>query len=121
MERGILDLQKEVVHEVLEYLGDDIRPNRKLRFDSSDSLVVPTMPPTMVGVCKILQLHYVLKVSVMLEKSGAEKLPINFPITIATCPFRIPNSNKQPIIDYGKNLHFFLPFPSSILIQNITI
>ncbi len=24
-----------------------------------------------------------------------------FPITIATCPFRIPNSNKQPVIDYN--------------------
>ena len=36
-----------------------------------------------------------------MDKSG-EDLHINFPLTIATCPFRIPNSNKQPIIEYGK-------------------
>ena len=42
-----------------------------------------------------------------LEKSG-EDLHINFPITIATCPFRIPNSSKQPTIDYGMWLRMVL-------------
>lgn len=40
------------------------------------------------------------QVWIELEKSG-EDLHLNFPLTIATCPFRIPNSNKQPILDYG--------------------
>lgn len=30
-------------------------------------------------------------------------MQMNFPLTVATCPFRIPNSSKQPIIDYGKS------------------
>ncbi|GFU93446.1 arrestin_C domain-containing protein [Trichonephila clavipes] len=34
-----------------------------------------------------------------MEKSG-DDLHMNFPITIATCPFRIPNSNQQPKIEY---------------------
>ncbi|KAI2811243.1 hypothetical protein BLOT_002416 [Blomia tropicalis] len=99
IERGVLGLNKENVHTVLEYHGDDVPPNQKFRFDSKDSLVVPIMPPTLVGLCKLLQIYYVLKVWIELEKSG-EDLHINFPITIATCPFRIPNSNKQPNIDY---------------------
>lgn len=38
-----------------------------------------------------------------LEKSGeGESLNMHFPITIATVPFRIPNSNQQPVIQYGK-------------------
>lgn len=42
-----------------------------------------------------------MQVWVELEKSG-EDLHMNFPITIATCPFRIPNSTQQPLISYGK-------------------
>ncbi|KPM02670.1 hypothetical protein QR98_0010870 [Sarcoptes scabiei] len=34
-----------------------------------------------------------------MEKSN-DDLHLNFPLTIATCPFRIPNTNVQPIIDY---------------------
>lgn len=95
----MLGLNKEVVHTVLEYQGEDVAPNQKFRFDSTDGLVVPVMPPTIMGLSKLLQIYYVLKVWVELEKSG-ENLHLIFPITIATCPFRIPNSNKQPVIDY---------------------
>lgn len=31
-----------------------------------------------------------------------EVVQINFPVTIGTVPFRIPNSNKTPKIKYGK-------------------
>lgn len=34
-----------------------------------------------------------------MEKSG-EDLHMSFPVTIATCPFRIPNSPQQPVISY---------------------
>ncbi|CAG7731937.1 unnamed protein product, partial [Allacma fusca] len=37
-------------------------------------------------------------VNVELEKS--DDLHMHFPITIATVPFRIPNSNQQPVIQY---------------------
>ncbi|GFR04117.1 arrestin_C domain-containing protein [Trichonephila clavata] len=92
-------MTKEVNHTVLEYRGDPISPNTRSKFDSSSSLVVPVMPPTLIGVCRLLQIYYVLKVWVEMEKSG-DDLHMNFPITIATCPFRIPNSNQQPKIEY---------------------
>lgn len=43
---------------------------------------------------------YKLKACLEFEKTG-DDLQITFPITIATVPFRIPNSNLQPIIGYG--------------------
>lgn len=45
------------------------------------------------------------------EKSG-DDLQINFPIVIGTVPFRIPNSNLQPILGYGKS---YLSFSLNIL------
>jgi hypothetical protein len=30
---------------------------------------------------------------------------MTFPLTIATCPFRIPNSNQQPFIEYGMKFY----------------
>ncbi|KAH9423468.1 hypothetical protein DERP_003747 [Dermatophagoides pteronyssinus] len=99
IERGVLGLSKELTHTVLEYLGEDVQPAQKFRFDSTDSLVVPVMPPTLLNICKLLQIYYILTVWIEMEKSN-DDLHLNFPITIATCPFRIPNSNKQPIIDY---------------------
>jgi hypothetical protein len=41
------------------------------------------------------------QVNLEFEKSG-DDLQMHFPITIATVPFRIPNSNQQPNIHYGK-------------------
>ncbi|RWS27592.1 vitellogenin-3-like protein [Leptotrombidium deliense] len=99
IERGVLGLNKETSHTVLEYRGDVIEPHTRSRFDSSNSLVVPVMPPSLVGICRLLQIYYVLKVWIEMEKSG-DDLHMNFPITIATCPFRIPNAKQQPIIGY---------------------
>jgi len=44
------------------------------------------------------------QVSVELGQIGKsmEDLHMHFPITIATVPFRIPNSNQPPAIRYGK-------------------
>lgn len=100
IDRGVLGVNKEASHTVLEYRGDQIQPHTRHKFDSSNSLVVPVMPPTLVGVCRLLQMYYVLKVWVEMEKSG-DDLVMNFPITIATCPFRIPNSKQEPNIDYA--------------------
>ncbi|XP_023232199.1 arrestin domain-containing protein 2-like isoform X2 [Centruroides sculpturatus] len=99
IDRGVLGINKEVNRTVLEYKGDAIHPHTRSKFDSSNSLVVPVMPPTLMGVCRLLQIYYFLKVWVELEKSG-DDLHMNFPITIATCPFRIPNSNQQPKLEY---------------------
>nr|CAD7604225.1 unnamed protein product [Timema genevievae] len=99
IDRGVLGVNKELQHLILEYRGDAIRPNSRSKWDSAQSLVVPVMPPTLVGVCRLLQIYYVLKVNLEFEKSG-DDLQMHFPITIATVPFRIPNSNQQPVVHY---------------------
>lgn len=48
----------------------------------------------------ILILNLGFQVNLEFEKSG-DDLQMHFPITIATVPFRIPNSNQQPSIHYG--------------------
>jgi len=48
----------------------------------------------------ILILNLGFQVNLEFEKSG-DDLQMHFPITIATVPFRIPNSNQQPNIHYG--------------------
>ena len=59
IERG---LNKESTHTVLEYRGDIITPQTISKYDSSQSLVVPVMPPTLKDVCRLLHIYYVLKV-----------------------------------------------------------
>ncbi len=70
-------MNKDVVHTVLEYQGENVAPNQKFRFDSSDSLVVPVMPPTIIGLSKLLQIFYSLKVCLMLLLAD-DKLPSFF-------------------------------------------
>jgi len=62
IERGVVTLNKEVNHTILEYCGDLISPHTRTRFDSANGLILPTMPPTMSGICRLLQVYYVLKV-----------------------------------------------------------
>lgn len=69
IERGVLGLSKELTHTVLEYLGEDVQPAQKFRFDSTDSLVVPVMPPTLLNICKLLQIYYILTVSLFINQS----------------------------------------------------
>lgn len=67
IERGVLGLNKELNHVVLEYHGDPIQPMSKSKFDSSQSLIVPVMPPTLNGVCRLLSIYYVLKVRLIIN------------------------------------------------------
>lgn len=63
------------------------------------------MPTTLVGICRLAQIYYVLTVS--LDSNKEEDLvQVVFPVTVATVPFRIPNSNKTPQIKYGKQSSF---------------
>ncbi|ROT60734.1 Arrestin domain-containing protein 3 [Penaeus vannamei] len=100
IDRGVLGVTKDIQHPVLEYTGDPVPAGTRWKFDSSHSLVVPVMPPTLVGVCRLMQIYYVLKVNIQMSRSG-EDLHMHFPITIATVPFRIPNSTHQPNITYS--------------------
>lgn len=101
IERGPITLSKDVCHTILEYHGEPILAHTRSKFDSSSGLVVPVMPPTMKGACRLLHIYYMLKVWIEMESSG-EVLHMNFPLTIATSPFRIPNSPHQPIVSYGQ-------------------
>lgn len=93
---------------VLEYRGDEIGVDCRSKFDSSNSLIIPTMPPSIdANVCRLMSISYALKVWIESDKSNNEILKVNFPIVIATSPFRIPNSLTQPIIEYGEIFIYF--------------
>ncbi|XP_071442765.1 arrestin domain-containing protein 2-like [Hetaerina americana] len=99
VERGVLGVGKELERLSLEYRGEPVVPGTRAVWDSAPHLIVPIMPPTLLGVCRLMQIYYVLKVNLEFEKSG-EDLHMHFPVTIATVPFRIPNSKQQPTITY---------------------
>jgi Arrestin (or S-antigen), C-terminal domain len=99
VERGVLGVTKENECLVFEHKGEVVGTNEKQ--DTCTNLKIPTLPPTMMAVCRLVQIYYTLTASLEFEKSG-DDLQINFPITIATVPFRIPNSNLQPILGYGE-------------------
>lgn len=62
--KGALGLGKEVNHQVLEYQGPAAMPGTSRVFhDIQQHLQVPPVPPTLTGVCKLLEIYYVLKVS----------------------------------------------------------
>ncbi|KAK2187124.1 hypothetical protein NP493_177g00000 [Ridgeia piscesae] len=97
--KGVLGLTKETQHEVWEARGQAVRPHTTESFhDFYKNLQVPVMPATLVDVCKVIDIYYILRVSLGLEKSG-ERLGMEFPIDIGTMPFRIPNS-PAPTIRY---------------------
>ena len=60
--RGVLGASKELQFVVLEYRGDPVQPGLRSKFDSSQSLVLPSMPTTLVGVCRLINIYYVLHV-----------------------------------------------------------
>ncbi|KAK7588159.1 hypothetical protein V9T40_005404 [Parthenolecanium corni] len=97
--RGVLGMSREINHLILELTGDAVKPNTQTKWDSADSLVVPIMPPSLLGICKLIHIYYVLRVSLEFE-SKDDDIQMHFPLTIATVPFRIPNSNNQPSVYY---------------------
>ncbi|XP_014210809.1 arrestin domain-containing protein 3-like [Copidosoma floridanum] len=98
IERGVLGASKEIQKVVMEYKGEPVVPGTAVQWDSSRKMILPICPPSLLGVCRLIRIYYVLKVSVQLEKSG-EDMQMYFPITVATVPFRIPNL-PHPKIKY---------------------
>lgn len=77
-----------------------MKPRTRTKWDSSNSLVLPPMPTTLVSICRFAQIYYVLTAS--LDSCKEEDIvQVIFPVTIGTVPFRIPNTNKTPQIKYG--------------------
>ena len=64
IERGVLGLSKEIQHLVLEYRGEPVPPDTRTHWDSAQSLILPVMPPSIVGVCRLMHIYYVLKVNI---------------------------------------------------------
>lgn len=62
IDRGMLGVTKELQHSVLEYRGEEVGPHSHRNWDSGGTLRLPVMPPSLVGVCRLLQIYYVLKV-----------------------------------------------------------
>ncbi|RUS88856.1 hypothetical protein EGW08_003401 [Elysia chlorotica] len=98
--KGVLGLSKEVRHTVLEVCSDKVPAHDSSRLDElAGRLVVPVTPPTMVEVCGLVQIYYTLKLYMETSKGKGDSAEINFPITIATVPYRLPNS-PSPDIHY---------------------
>jgi len=62
IDRGVLGVEKELSHTIMDYRGAPVVPHTRTKWDSQQNLVVPTMPPTLVGVCRLIQIYYLLKV-----------------------------------------------------------
>ncbi|KAJ1371052.1 hypothetical protein KIN20_032922 [Parelaphostrongylus tenuis] len=60
---------------------------------------LPVVPPTLVGVCRLLQIYYILRICLTDDK-GSECLHLEFPFTVATVPYRIPTAPQPPLMDY---------------------
>ncbi|XP_017774477.1 PREDICTED: arrestin domain-containing protein 3-like [Nicrophorus vespilloides] len=99
IDRGVLGVSKDLKHLVFEYRGSQVKPNSRTKWDSQSSLVIPPMPTTLVGICRLAQIYYVLTVSLDSTKE-TDLVQLSFPITVATVPFRIPNTNKTPSVRY---------------------
>ncbi|KAJ8956100.1 hypothetical protein NQ318_016553 [Aromia moschata] len=99
IDRGVLGVSKDMKHLVFEYGGCHVKPHTRSKWDSSNCLVIPPMPTTIVHICRLVQIYYLLTVYLDTDKDY-DILQVSCPITIGTVPFRIPNSNKTPIVKY---------------------
>ncbi|KAL5020945.1 hypothetical protein ScPMuIL_000100 [Solemya velum] len=96
--KGVLGLNKDISHKVWEHRTDPVSPHKTMKYeDLQERLQVPVMPPTLLNVCSLVQVYYTLKVVLVMEKAG-EALDLEFPITIATVPFRIPNAPTPELL-----------------------
>jgi len=63
MNKGVLGVMKTVSHKVWEYQAAPVRPHHTARQDRlQEDLQLPPIPPTLLDVCGLIQIHYVLKV-----------------------------------------------------------
>ena len=101
--KGVLAATKSVEHKVLEYISEPIQPKTKVDFsDCSDKLELPVLPPTLVNVCRCIEITYSLKVTISRKKVDSADIEVDFPFTVATVPYRTP-SKPMPQITYGND------------------
>lgn len=89
-------MTKEVQHLVLEYTSDEMNTDEE--FELTTSHCLPILPPSIVGVSRLLQLYYTMTVCLDFGRSGQD-LQMLFPIQIGTRPYTGgPNDYR---IEYG--------------------
>ncbi|KJH48238.1 arrestin domain protein [Dictyocaulus viviparus] len=100
IDKGVLGESKTLTSVVFEHKSSAITPNNEGKYDSSieQSIRLPVVPPTLIGICRLLQIYYILRICLVDEK-GSECLHLEFPLTVATVPYRIPNAPPPPV-DY---------------------
>ncbi|VDL66215.1 unnamed protein product [Nippostrongylus brasiliensis] len=106
IDKGVLGESKMLTCIVFDHRSPTITPNSQGKYDSTleQPIRLPVVPPTLIGVCRLIQIYYVLSICLVDEK-GNESLHIEFPLTVATVPYRIPNA-PQPPMEYGKKTVF---------------
>nr|CDQ03298.1 BMA-ARRD-6 [Brugia malayi] len=88
---------KQIDCVVLESKTLPVEPYTQGKFDTAQlqSFVIPVVPPTLIGVCRLLQIFY----ACIEDEKGNETLQMEFPLTIATLPF-LKATMPKPILDY---------------------
>ncbi|XP_014661819.1 PREDICTED: uncharacterized protein LOC106804925 [Priapulus caudatus] len=100
IDRGVLGLNKDALHTVMEFRGPNVGPISRYRFDDYDQLQLPIVPPTLSSdICRLIQISYSLKICMTMEESG-DDMHMEFPIVVATMPYRVPSATP-PAAYYG--------------------
>ncbi|KAL3098417.1 hypothetical protein niasHS_003770 [Heterodera schachtii] len=120
IDRGVIGTvadAKNIQSTAFEWRSFPIGEHSQFRLDAGQepSLKIPVLPPTMVGFCRLLQLYYVLRLHVegasrkmsvpkappspaaSLADAGSAALEMDFPLTIATVPFRPGHSQLYSV------------------------
>ncbi|VDN60439.1 unnamed protein product [Dracunculus medinensis] len=100
IDRGAIGENKSIDCTVFEYRSASVLPHSQGKYDSAleQPLYIPTVPSTLVGVCRLIQIFYIYKVCLEDEK-GNESLQMEFPLTIGTLPYNDVKSSRH-FIDY---------------------
>lgn len=84
---------------VLEYTSDEMSPDEEFELITSHCL--PILPPSLVGVSRLIQLYYTMTVCLDFERSGQD-LQMLFPIKIGTKPYMGASASPGDFqIEYG--------------------
>uniref|UniRef100_A0A914MUC6 Arrestin C-terminal-like domain-containing protein n=1 Tax=Meloidogyne incognita TaxID=6306 RepID=A0A914MUC6_MELIC len=122
---------KTIQSTALEWRSQFVLKHSQLNIDPNNFdplLQLPTLPPTMIGFCRLIQLYYILKINVnqcpfiknqklnketstsnnnnnpppstppSISSSESSCLEMDFPLTIATVPFREIHSQFYSVV-----------------------
>ncbi|CAK9302492.1 unnamed protein product [Gordionus sp. m RMFG-2023] len=77
---------KSVSYVVTNNISPKISNNANVQITSSSfRILVPVVPPTLEHICRLIQISYILKFSLDIERSN-KRLSLDFPVIISTTP-----------------------------------